>query len=753
MNKDALVKRLMATFVDELDDQVRAFNGALLELEKSEPGPSRAELLKRLLRSAHSLKGASASVNVRLIESCCHQLESVFGALENGELPFGPELYVLLFAAVDAIEDAGKRLRREEDPAGGRLAAIVPKIESLAASRPRATQSREGPALVPPSPGEAPAAATLPAVASSATEQEEPPSTVRVDAKKLDALLAQSGEFFVAYRRLQLRIGDLDAFSGSVTRWCADWSRLSGTVRSALNGTKGVLAPQRAPLSRLLPAQLDQTTEDLNRLLTEWNQLLASLAADMHHLGRAAGALDEEVRRVRLLPFGDACMGLDRMARDLAQEHEKEVSFSVEAGDVELDRSMLEGVKDSLRHLVRNALYHGIETPDERRAAGKSPRGQIAITAMLRGPQVEVTVADDGRGLDLAALRESLRNKRVAEPADERELAKMIFLPGISTARLVTDVSGRGMGLDIVKGRAEAAHGAVDVSFQPGRGTCVTMALPLTLTSLRSLLVRVADQTFGFVGTSIQKTGRLDPATLKRVEGRDMLASEEGLVPVASLADMLGLSHRPPLKRGASAPFVVIAAGGRRIAMLVDEHLAEQEIMIKSLGARIECLPYIAGATILPTGRIALVLNAASLIRASLERTPAPLIPARPEGTRKRLLLAEDSVTTRTLIASILADAGYDVATTPDGAAAWQALQDRGADLLITDVAMPRMDGFALTEAVRNSSRFRDLPVVLVTARETNEDKARGAAAGADAYLVKSAFDQRRLLETIAQLL
>jgi two-component system chemotaxis sensor kinase CheA len=376
---------------------------------------------------------------------------------------------------------------------------------------------------------------------------------------------------------------------------------------------------------------------------------------------------------------------------------------------------------------------------------------------------VEVVVSDDGRGFDLEGLRQQARKRGLPVPADERELARLAFLPGLSTARLITDVSGRGVGLDVVKSRLEALHGTVELAFTPGAGTSFTLAVPLTLTTLRALFVTAGGQTFALAGTNVRKLVRVDPAAEEppqfcSVQGRDALRLRGApLLPVASLAETLGLRSREPLRPGEKASVLVVAAGEQRLAFVVDEFLAEQEIMIKGLGARIRRVAHVSGATILPSGKIALVLNAANLMRTALAaapgRAPAPLVAREAAAARTRILMAEDSLTTRTLVKSILEAAGYDVTAAADGAAAWDLLQQRGADLLVSDVEMPRMDGFALTEAVRGSQRFRELPVVLVTARASDADRARGAAVGANAYLVKSAFDQQNLLETIAQLL
>lgn len=761
MDKDALIRQLMATYVDEVDDQARALNRDLLELEKTAAETPRSELYKSLLRTAHTLKGASRSVNGGLVEAVCHQLEETFAALQRGDLAATPELFALFFAVADAIEEAGRQLRRDENVEGGTLAALLSDLRALTARMQpgeKPSEADKPPESAPWQTGGEALKANASATGSAATVADAgKPSTVRVAADKLDALLARSGEFTAAYRRLLLRTDELETLSRFLGSWQAEWSAASLSIRAALQRRgierSNVLAAPLRPVIRRLPELLKRTAENFQHLRTESSRLLAAIVADMHNLQRTADAVVENVRQARLLPFAEACLGLDRMTRDLAKETGKEVDLAVDGGSAECDRSVLEGLKDSLRHLVRNAVCHGIEPPDERRSAGKPLPGRVTISASMHGSQFEVTVADDGRGLDLAALRAVARQKQLPEPASDRDFARMIFNPGVTTAKRVTGVSGRGVGLDIVKTRAEAAHGSVDVAFEAGRGSRISVVLPLTLTSLRSLLVQAGGELFALVGTNVEWIGKIDPAELKRVKGREVLSLEQGLLPVASLAQMLGLADFGPLARGKAVPFAVIAAGDRQAVLLVDEHVAEQEVMIQSLGSRIRCVRYVSGATLLPTGKIALVLNAASLVRGVLERPLSSQHALPGDAPRKRLLLAEDSITAQTPIADILADAGYDVATAPDGMAAWQLLQESGADLVITDVAMPRMDGFALIEAVRKSNRFRELPVVLVTSCETDEVKARGAASGANAYFLKSRFDPRALLETIAQLL
>jgi two-component system chemotaxis sensor kinase CheA len=751
MDKNQLIQRLMATFLEELADHVRTLNQDLLVLEKDPPPAQRAERLQSLFRTAHSLKGAARSVSAGVIESACHQLEEILAAARDEAAPLTPERFELLFATADAIEEAGMRLREQHDLTGSPLAALLPRLETaLVQDRETRRQGdkekeREESARAVQDPA-------LPVSLSPCLPVPEEAASVRVPAEKLDTLLARVGELLVARRRVESRVDDLAAIREFVGYCKTEWQRGAKSFEKLLqqpNGTVPTL-PRRAVQA------LGQTGDNFRRLEKELDHLLADLARDGRFLKRVAAPLNEEVRRVRMLPFAEACQGLGRLVRDLAQAAGKEVELVIEGGPVELDRSILEGLKDPLRHLVRNAVDHGAELPNQRRAASKPARARIGIAAALRGSQVEVVVEDDGRGLDLEALREQARKRKLPEPSDERELARLIFLPGLSTAQLITDVSGRGVGLDVVKSRVESLHGTIDLTSTAGRGTRFTLTVPLTLTTLRAVLVTVGEQTYAFAGTNVQKLVRAAPADLRSVAGKQMLSLDGVPLPLASLAAVLGLNSQTAARPNGKMPVLVVAAGEKKMAFAVDEFVAEQEVVIKGLGARLRRLRYVSGATLLPSGRIALVLNAASLVRAALGRpTPLPLPEAAetPAPVRKRLLVVDDSVTTRTLEKSILEAAGYDVATAAEGQAAWQLLQEQGADLLVADVEMPRMDGLALTQAVRASPRWRELPVVLVTARESEQDRTRGLEVGADAYLVKSAFDQRNLLETIAQLL
>jgi two-component system chemotaxis sensor kinase CheA len=740
MDREALRQRLMVTFLGELDEHVQALNRDLLALEK-DSGEGRAALLVSLLRTTHSLKGAARSVSVEPIETACHRLESLLGSARDGRRSLDAEALELVYATADALKETGDRLRAQQDLSDGRLRSILPVLDAAA------RVMRQSPA--PP--------VSITSSTASATPAPTPvvrDSLMRVPAEKLDALLTDSGELLVARRRLEAQCDELRSLHETVRQLQAEWHQVETPIRR-------MLASQPQSLPRRAKQTLEGTGGRLKTLERHLERLSSRIKTEHRSLERAAATFDDDIRRLCLFPFSHAYEGLERTVRDLAHVGAKQVTLLTEGGDIEVGRQVLEGLKDPLLHLVRNAVAHGIETPDERQAAGKAPEGRVTVAAALRGGAVEIVVADDGRGLDMKAIRAQARRRKLPVPDDEREGARLVFLPGFSTVRMVTELSGRGMGLDVVKHHVESLHGQVDNSFQPGLGTRVALTVPLMVGTIRALLLGAAGQVFALPVAHVRRLVRAGASDLASAGGREVLLSDGPPIPVVLLSDALGMPHagvhHHPGYASGRAPLVIVASGTTQVAVVVDELIAEEEILVKNLGTRLRRVRHFAGATILPSGHVVLIINTADVVSSALGRVGARTLSAalkeQAADRPRRLLIAEDSLTTRSLEKHILEAAGYQVVAAADGRDAWRLLQERGADLVVTDVEMPRMDGFALCEAIRRSPRFRELPIVLVTALESEADKARGLEVGADAYLLKSAFDQRKLLETIARLL
>jgi two-component system chemotaxis sensor kinase CheA len=734
MDKERLAQRLMATFVVELEGHAKAFEQGLLALERDPAPAARAEIFADLLRTAHTLKGAARSVKVELLETASHRLEEIFSAARSGRLPVNRAFFDHVLPIVDAFGEAGRKLAAGEKVVDG------PLLDLMRDTEPRAAE--------PPKPLAAPTARV------SAARGD----TARVPGHKLDAMLRQSGELLVVRHRAEIRAEEAAGLQDIIGEWRREWRGLEQRValllkESAAAGEEGSADPVAAQRRRsMTELAVNRCRDGLFRLDRGFQKFVAELGRDSRAIEQTAEPLDAAIRRTRMFPFAEACEGMERVVRDLSASSDKAVDLVIEGGDIELDRTVLESIRDPLLHLLRNAVDHGIEPKPVRRLRGKPETGRVEIAAALRGTRVEVRVRDDGKGLDLTAIAAQLEKSGQPVPEDRRELMRSIFLPGLSTAAAVTQVSGRGLGLDVVRTQLAAIRGLVDVDFTPKGGTVFTLDVPLTLSSVRAVLVGVGGEIYAIDTASVARVIRIGPQDVRSVAERDVVFLDDRPLPVVPLAELLG---EKPRASGEKMSALVLRVGDQQAAVVVDQLQGEREIVVRALGPRLRRIPNVGGGTILSDGRIALILNAAELLeRAQAIPSTARTMPA-PEtaARRRRLLVVDDSATIRALEKSILEAAGYDVAVAADGQEAWQLLLETGADLVVSDVEMPRMDGFMLTEAIRASRQFRDLPVVLVTAMETEADKARGLAVGANAYRVKSAFDQTDLLATIERIL
>ncbi|RME50147.1 MAG: hybrid sensor histidine kinase/response regulator, partial [Caldilineae bacterium] len=494
----------------------------------------------------------------------------------------------------------------------------------------------------------------------------------------------------------------------------------------------------------------------VGELHAQADNLYRRMKSDNHRMNQIVGALQEDVRQIRLRPLSVILDSFPRMVRDLARSLGKEVHLVIEGEETEVDRSVVEILKPPLVHLVRNAVDHGIEMPEARRAAGKDPVGQVEIRAAQRGDVIVIEIRDDGAGIDARrvldkALAAGILSQEQAASMSESEILWLIFRAGFSTRHTVSDISGRGVGLDVVWDALEKIQGSISVSTEPGRGTCFTLTVPLTIATVLCLLVDVQGHTFAAPVLAVDRILHLGPGDVRWVEGAPVVKHHGEPLPLASLAQVLGLPRDAETRF--EGPAVLMSSGERHAVLLVDGLLGVQELVVKNLPPPLYRLRNIAGASILGDGRATPILNINDLLLevAQGQRFVAAVHPAGKSepATPPTILVADDSVTTRTLERTILETAGYQVHTAVDGADAWEQLQATPVDLVVSDVDMPRMNGFQLTEAIRSHERLQDLPVILVTSLDSPEDRQRGVDAGADAYIVKGAFDQEHLLATI----
>ncbi len=470
--------------------------------------------------------------------------------------------------------------------------------------------------------------------------------------------------------------------------------------------------------------------------------------AEHRDVSRWLAELQQQTMRARMVPVSTVVERLRRGVRELARVCGKQVVWEVRGEDTELDRSLLDRLGEALLHLVRNAVDHGLETPQERLDLGKPAAGTVRLHAMQLGGEVVLTVTDDGRGLDLDGLRaQAGRSDAGALRLDDDESAYLVFRSGLSTAATVSEVSGRGIGLDVVRHSLDEVRGRVEVTSTPGVGCEFRLVVPLTLAVLPSLLVRSGGQGYAVPMHSIVTVLAADEPTVL-TEGAASVRLGETVVPVLSLAQALGTG---PAEHG---PVLVLTGSTRRMGLRVESVVGQREVVVKSLSLLLGGLDCFTGASVEPDGSVLLVLDATGVIaRARAVQAPHPLPAAPPAGQRASVLVVDDAQTVRELQRSILERAGFRVRTAGDGRQALALLAEEPADLVLTDVEMPEMDGFALTEAIRASEALATTPVLVLTSRATDADRQRGLRAGADGYLVKSAFDEAALLNAVTRLL
>jgi two-component system chemotaxis sensor kinase CheA len=721
-----LLQKLLTTFRDEAADHLQTINQSLLKMERIDDENERQTLVQEAFRAAHSLKGAARAVSLTDIEELAHDIESILQTARHGDAPLGADTCDVLYNALDTIEQlvAGERV----------------DTDSLRSNLKNAKQQN----------GDVPDQPTVNTVIETkAPNNNMAPGeeTIRVSLHKLDDLMAQVGELLVSKISAEQRLVETRNIDYQLAQWPKMWREIS-LLLPHIEGRHG----------RPLAETLHRHAEYMHNLVDSFSSLNQTITHDTLQLGMVTTDLQDKVRRVRMVPFQTLTPALERTVRDVARSENKQVTFSVTGGEVELDKQILESLKDPLIHLLRNAVDHGIESPDRREKAGKSPEGLIELIIQQRGSEVRIAVSDDGQGFDLEALLKSYRandNAALSADASEDEIIALAFLPGMTTSQQVTAISGRGVGLDVVRQRIEAVQGRIAVENMPGHGAVVRLVVPTTLAMMRGLMVRAGNERYALPLLSVEKI--IEPHDSYMVSGKRMITVDETPLPLAALSAVL---ERPETDAAPSPnPLaIVLNVADQRLALLVDDVLTEQELAVKPLGKPLQRVRNVTGAALLGNGEPVIILNPADLVK-SARGTRAPIImfPSQKdkdqEETVHRILVVDDSITTRTLEKNILEAAGYEVITATDGTEALKRLKEGAIDLVVADIQMPQMDGISLTTHLRGSETYRGLPIILVTSLESREDRERGMMAGADAYIIKRGFDQAELLTTIQRLL
>ncbi len=735
-------QRLLATFQVEHRDHVEQIRGLLAMIEQTGVQPAGA--LDEAFRRAHSLKGAARAVDLRPVEGLAHRLETLFSRVRQGVLILDKELSGVVQQTLDASEDCMTALG-ENRPAPGFAEALraiegVLGIESETIKGPPAN-----PQVTPPSaPGF------------------QPLDTVRITAQNFDGLLRSAGGILTESQRQNQVTAHLDGIARHVAGMEKDVANMRRT-------TAALMRRADAPRGYLRVATFFDSLEGQARALTRQlgvaRRLQRRSSWSMTGLGKQ---LQKDVWQARMVPAEGLLEGFRKMVRDLARDESKEIEFRTSSTGVHADRVVLEALKDPLMHVLRNAISHGIEPPEERSVKGKSPVGLVSLRLDTNGQRLTIAIEDDGKGVDLArvaevAVAEGILSSADAARCSPQELARILFRPGFSTSRSVTNLSGRGMGLSVVHETVRRLQGEVDFLPRDGGGSSMHLSVPLSISTHRLMLVACGGQAFAIPVHTIERLHQIKLQNVQTVEGKPFVTLGGLPIPLVSLGQLVGqetVKHTSAkLETAKLQPdtlrIVVLRAKGGRVAIAVDAFLRESDAVIQDLGPAAPAGRKLSGGILLDDGGIAFVLSSAELWETSMHRE-IPAWSKPPERVKKAvhsILVVDDSLTTRTLEKSILEANGYRVSVAVDGIEALVKLRAAKVDLVITDVQMPRMDGFGLLEAMKQDRDLAGIPVVVVTSLERREDQERGLHLGADAYIVKRKFDQGELLAAIRQIL
>ena len=802
-------------FRAEVDTHCASLSDGLLRLESA---PDDIGIIVPIMRAAHSIKGAARIVGIDAAVTVAHHMEDVLVQIQKGQekttqaridqLLEGtdflqriaqqeekdlPEwsaqhaaeinaLTIALSAPADAAP-APKAAEAAPAPAAAAPAAAAPAAKTMPAW-PTADATPAAPAPAAPAPVAAPApppapAAPAPAPAPAPTAPTSPPAAVpavaAVAPKRVDSVVQRptptaevqpaANAAHSESRAVRVNADNLDRMMQLAGESMVE-GRRSPALRRSLAAVRSELTRAREALEGAMrrgdPARIAQARDSVMRAESSLTDRIAELENFFRRTEEVSTSLYHEVIGSRMRPFGEGVSGFPRMVRDVAKQLGKSVRLDIIGADVPVDRDILARLEAPLNHIIRNACDHGLETPDVRRQQGKPEQARIIVEARHHAGQLMVRVVDDGRGIDSESIRRKVV-ERGMQPADlasrlnERELFDFLFLPGFSTAKQVTEISGRGVGLDVVHQMVTSTSGTVRVDSKIGIGTTFSLQLPVTLSVLRAALVEVADEPYAFPLARIERVLRIGGDAIKAVQGRlqcDVDGEATGLV---DGAEMFALGETP---RDSATSVVILGDEGGRVGLVVSRFLGEQDLVVRTLDPRLGKIPHISAAAILDDGKPALIVDVEDMLAALRKQLQEGTIAAigaagagdGPVRAAKRILVAEDSITVREVERQLLTRLGYDVAVAVDGMDAWNQMRAARFDMLVTDIDMPRMNGIELVRMVRADQRFAHIPIAVVSYKDREEDRRAGMDAGANAYLTKGSFQDQSFIATVTDL-
>lgn len=744
-NNDVFLNKLIDTFKQEARDRIQNISTFLLNLEKEESPESNQKLNEEIFREVHSLKSGARAVNLLNVESICQKLEDIFSAWKTTHLTPNVQQLDILHKVNDVIlnlienTDQETLISREQD--------LDILLEQLAKIHTIPTEKNAHPKKLK----------------MQAPVSQDISDTVRIATSKLDTLLMQAEEMLTTKLYLKQRISDMSELKTNVFFAKKEMEKIIPEryllKRQLLNSS---------PTDKLLNHQkkileyLNWNENHVKALMGTMDDMCRKLEHDLHVFSTGIDNLLEDTKKILMWPFSTVLNIFPKIVRDISRSLEKEINFEIKGAELEIDKRILEEMKDVLLHLVRNAIDHGLEKPEQRKAMGKPSVGQLKITIdQLSGNEIMIELSDDGAGINLeivkqSAIRHGILSKDDAFKMNDADALELIFQSGISTSTMVTDLSGRGLGMAIIREKIEKISGRLSIKTIENKGTTISIRLPLVIATFKGVLIKVLDQQYIIPTANLERTLRVQTNSICTVENREAIKYEGKTTALVWLSNVLGLDQSKIIQNAKQNEYIfiiVISIAEKRVAFVVDDVINEQEIIVKNFMKPLIRIKNIAAAAILGSGKPVPILNVSDLIHSVLSlKVQAFSQNQDHENTSKRhILLAEDSITTRMLLKNILELAGYEVTTAVDGLDAWNTIRSNDFSAIVSDVDMPNMNGFELTEKVRKSEDLSTIPIILVTARESLEDKTRGIDVGASAYITKNTFDSSFLLEVIGR--
>jgi len=731
--EDDLDPQLLPVFVDEAQELTPQI-GEMLRTWRREP--DNWDLAGALQRLLHTFKGGARMAGVMSVGELTHHMETrVENAVELKNSP--PPFFDELEASFDRI---GLLLERLQHPG-------------------EAPREAEG-----PEPGEAP-----PPRATAVREAVPTRAVLRVQAETLEKLVNRAGEVAIARSRIETEARVLkDALTDltdNVARLRSQLREIEIQAESQMqarakeieekSGTFDPLEFDRFTRFQELTRMMAESVNDVSTLYQTIARAVDGTESALSAQARLNRELQQDLMRVRMVPVGSIADRLHRVVRQTAKELEKRANLDILGGNVELDRSVLERMTGPLEHVLRNAVTHGIEPPAGRLERGKPEFGEIRLDARQEGNEVVLAISDDGAGLDLGGIRAQAVERGLMTPdeqIEDRHLGDLIFLPGFSTAEEVTQIAGRGVGMDVVREEVRAIGGRIEVESSQGEGVTFTIRLPLTTAVTQTVLVKSGGRTCALPAVMVEQVRQLRPEELEKTHAQGRVDWAGRSYPFAYLPDLLGEPGAPSEETKRRAPVLLARLGAETVALLVDGILGNQEVVVKHLGPQLARVPGVAGATVLGTGEIVLILNPMPLLKRPRAEGFVPMAPSEaPRGLRPTVMVVDDSLTVRKITGRLLVREGYDVITAKDGVEALELLGDSVPDAMLVDIEMPRMDGFDLTRNVRADPRLRHVPIIMITSRTAEKHRAYALEVGVDVFLGKP-YREDELLALVSRL-